>query len=86
MQSYPAVQSQHVIIYNGNIRITSGIAVTEKVDATDVAVINLDFTGVERSDFGNYTAVVDNGVGKVNITLVLEENGIIVFLILYIYC
>ena len=78
VRSYPVVQIQHVKIYNkDNTRVSSGnYTVTEKADETDVSVINLAFTSVQRSDFGNYTVVVDNGVGEVNITLTLEENGI----------
>ena len=78
VQSYPAVQSQHVNIYKDSSRITSGITVTAKTDETDVFVISLDFPSVERSDLGNYTVVLDmldNRVGKVNITLILEEDG-----------
>ena len=75
MQSYPAVQSQQVNIYKDSIRITSGITVTAKTDETDVFVISLDLPSVQRSELGSYTVVLDNRVGKVNITLILEEDG-----------
>ena len=85
VQSYPAVQNHHVIIYNGNTRIISRITVTEKADETDVdvSVINLNFASVQRSDFGNYTVDVDNGVGSISIALVLQENGIVLF---HLFC
>ena len=86
VQSYPAVESQHVNIYKDTSRITSGVTVTAKTDETDVFVISFDFPSVQRGDLGYYTVVLDNQVGKVNITLILEEDGnfsIIVYFLLF---